>query len=986
MAFSIEQIEEITKYIYGFDDASFEQNKIIIIDYLSGKSNDLSQLAHCARNDQFYKLFTFFYLSEDWTPNDDRVCDILWHPIIATSTHPHYLNINSLIEFNTQKAFDKVLIILRKFSLSDKEIMFRLICTVYVQENSPYLKTDSPYCSFVINQLKNCTVSDIDYLTNAKHQQTYSFQYSIYYWLQLNHPEKAYTYATLGFKNSDSSQCFKTSNCLLSMNYLKHIELIDTLINTYIPVTNIRTAQTWYYLQLIKSKYNPNVIEKEILEQATCYLQKFTETAYTDSYEQSFDLDSPFIGNYRYYQLSTIALYHIFLDNKHTGLEWIRKILHFPQAINPQHLELLHRFNPDEALPLLLIALSRSTTDSSYKGSYYRYILELIETYPFGSYKEELYKFEKYTSKTVRNLIVQHIIRQDSNPIEKALVLLNHKKADVRLMAVQLLQSVGTEEAIEAIRHSLNEEKNDDTRDVMMYSLEEEEHTKNDEQLLFQLIEATRNRGKLIDPVIAWTEEVGLPPIYFTSGRTATQEETRFLFYRMSRSKEIRSDLEARSMLRLIDKEKSDAFAQKLFKAYADKGCDVKQKSLMTIAALIGGDDLVDQLRSAINLWIDGGRKAMAEYGILALAIQGSNKALRWVEWYSRKYKSKKTFVGETALLALDAAAAELNISRNELGDRIVPDFGFEGLFKNFEINGDEYRAFIDNKFKIAFFNEDNKKLKSLPSAASAELKETFKDIAKELRDVVKSQSMRLEHYLVSQRVWDAEAWSGFFLDNPIMFTYATRLLWEVSRADGTALRFICQEDTTLLNKAEEEIRFEYGDTVVMAHPYFIDATELDGWRRWYFDQEMEEIFPQLDRKLYTLDEIKKQSKIYTDLEDSKTESGAIRSTLEKRGWGKCGDTESGFIEYLYKEDIEAGVRAMLEVFGVSVAGYDYDNEPSIGRLYFLSLNYKNKPMWLMAPKNETDERLVALGAIPPVLYSEILSDLHAIKLKELVG
>ena len=668
------------------------------------------------RNDQFSRLFSLIDETENWTSNEELLCDILWHPTISHTIDTNDFNINDLLELNSQKAFDKILKVFRKFSLSDKEITTKLICNVRVNKNVSYLHTDSPYYTFISKQLKHIDKFGIDHLINGIHQQTYRFQYSIYFWLNLIDPTHAYSYLENSYSNTNLRSKFICTEDILSIDYINNIDIIEKLMDLYVNVTDIESAQIWYYLQLVKNKYNPKPEPKEVLQQANDYLQIFTKKAFRDAYEQSFYLSSPIIGNYMYYQLSTIALYHIFLDNKQTGFEWVQKINGLGQAINPYHIELLYQFIPESTLPTLLTALTRLSTDTSYKGSVYRYILELIETYPFESYKDELFKFEQYTSKPVRNLIVQHLIQHDPNPIKEALLLLNHKKADMRLVAVQLLRSVGTEEAIEAIRQGLNQEKNDDTRDAMMHSLEGEEITENDEQLLSQLIEATRNRGKLKDAVIAWTEEVGLPPIYFTSGRTATQEETRFLFYRMSRSKEMRSDPEARPMLRLIDTEKSDAFAQKLFKTYADKGCDVKQKYVMTIAALIGGDDLVDQLRSAINLWIDGGRKAMAEYGILALAIQGSNKALRWVEWYSRKYKSKKAFVGETALLALDAAAAELNISRNELGDRIVPDFGFEGLFKQIEINGEEYRAFIDNKFKIAFFNEDNKKLKSLPN------------------------------------------------------------------------------------------------------------------------------------------------------------------------------------------------------------------------------------------------------------------------------
>src|SRR5581483_764963 len=221
-------------------------------------------------------------------------------------------------------------------------------------------------------------------------------------------------------------------------------------------------------------------------------------------------------------------------------------------------------------------------------------------------------------------------------------------------------------------------------------------------------------------------------------------------------------------------------FALNLIKLFIDNGTKAEHKYLLALSALLGDEAVADKIRITIDKWIEDGRFKMAEYGVGALALQGSDKALRWVEFYSRKYRTRKANVGVAALVALEAAAEELGITTYELGDRIVPDFGFEGLFKPFEADGETYRAFIDNNFKIAFFNDDNKKIKSIPAAASAELKEEFKAIAKEVRDVVKSQSSRLEYYMVIQRRWTVEQWQQFFLNNPVMFIYATKLVWGV--------------------------------------------------------------------------------------------------------------------------------------------------------------------------------------------------------------
>ena len=99
--------------------------------------------------------------------------------------------------------------------------------------------------------------------------------------------------------------------------------------------------------------------------------------------------------------------------------------------------------------------------------------------------------------------------------------------------------------------------------------------------------------------------------------------------------------------------------------------------------------------------------------------------------------------IGEAG--ALRMAAEEKGITLFELMDETIPDFGFTGLFYEFEAGGEQYRAFIDTNFQLVFLNENNRLFKSPPKTTSDDLKTEFKEIAKEIRDIVKSQSNRME-------------------------------------------------------------------------------------------------------------------------------------------------------------------------------------------------------------------------------------------------
>ena len=469
--------------------------------------------------------------------------------------------------------------------------------------------------------------------------------------------------------------------------------------------------------------------------------------------------------------------------------------------------------------------------------------------------------------------------------------------------------------------------------------------------------------------------------LLFVSGEALTTNELRFVFYRMSRAKGMRSDPEANYLLQQIDKEKADEFAKAILDKFIANGTKPDHKYILALAALLGTEDLVGRIRTLINCWIDEGRLKMAEYGIGALALQGSNKALRWVEWYSRKYKTKKANVGAAALQALRDAAEEQGITIHELADRVVPDFGFDSLFKTFTVNGDEYRAFIDSKFKLCFFNEDNKQLKALPAAAVKELKEEFKQISKEVRDVVRSQSGRMEYYLLMQRKWTSGAWKDFFLTNPVMFIYATKLLWGIYNEEGALLNcFLCLEDTTLAAVNDDEVDPEENCLIGIVHPLELSVAQLDGWNRKFFDLSIEPVFPQLDRPVYNVKQEEASQKIIQQFAGKETQSNSIKPTLERFGWRDGGTGDGGYIDSFLLEDDRHGVLAVLEVEGVFVT-FGWESEGKLGTLYFIERK-KQQTKWIQSPVDEKDERLIALRDLPPVFYSEVMYNIHRIKLK----
>lgn len=500
-------------------------------------------------------------------------------------------------------------------------------------------------------------------------------------------------------------------------------------------------------------------------------------------------------------------------------------------------------------------------------------------------------------------------------------------------------------------------------------------------------IAAARKSGKLTKPVLAWL--INYPELkYKNNTNTLNSDAIAFLFYRMSQAKDIRTDAEARPLLSLIDRETSAPFAKWLLDSYFQNGADAKHKWCLTLGSVLGGDNEIAFLQRNVASFVDNNRGKMAENVVKALILQGSQRALRAVEFFSRKYKSKNKNIGAAAVEAFDIAAEELGITPYELADSVIPDFDFDGLFKEFTVNTEGYRAFIGNDFKLAFLDEDNKQLKALPKGTSAALKEEFKEIGKEIRDIVKSQSSRLEQYLVIQRRWTAEKWQGLFLTNPVMFVYANRLIWGIFDEKNTLMTtFRCQEDQTLIDENGDEIdltpaRFEgnlasiEASLIGMIHPISLTPETLDFWKNELLDNGIEPVFPQLNRPVILIKDMEKNLTMSNEFEGIEYGGYGFLSRMDKTGWSRGSVVDGGGISSYYKEFTEVGLVAIVMQTGYLSIGY-YDVNAEIGNLMFVRKEGVRFGSYIYdEPTKMNDPRLVRFGDVPPIVYSEVMADM----------
>jgi hypothetical protein len=665
--------------------------------------------------------------------------------------------------------------------------------------------------------------------------------------------------------------------------------------------------------------------------------------------------------------------------------DYLHGLLRDCRQINVRVLETIVKHLGQDALDLVMEGLRMDITKIPYDGStYYRGFFALLSGLRYEMYYPQIWALTRHKSKKMREITAVALSKLGAEAIPGARALLEAKAGDQRQTGALMLSLIPGEESRGILLDALNKEKNDDARDLMLESLLDTLSLPGMPEAIAEAVRLAQQRGKLDKPLEPWLDETKLPALCWKdTGEALDLLTVRFLLYRQSRPKEVRTDPEARPLLDRIDRGRSAPFANALLKAYLESGADAKHKYVLTLAGRLGDDATVALLQAKVTQWADAARGKMAEYATKAIALAGTNKALRAVEFFSRKYKSKNKNIGEAAQQAFVVAAEEMGITPYELADSIIPDFGFGGLFREFHANGEPYRAFVDNQFKLAYLDEDGKVLKSPPRGTDKALTEEFKEIGKEIKDIVKSQSGRLEQYLVTQRKWPADRWQAFFGGNPVMFAYAVRLVWGVyDEHGGLQFSFRCLEDQTLANRENDETELPEGSLIGMVHPMDLPAEEIAYWTEHLADSDVEPIFPQLHRPVIALPPAEAATKMSYAFRDVKVGGYQFVSRMEKMGWFRGSVVDGGGIASYYKNFADLNVAAFVNLQGIGVGYYDADAE--LQEVYFVRLGSVRTGSYSYdEPGDAGDERLIPFGQVPAVVYSEVMSDLGGFVQKE---
>ena len=134
----------------------------------------------------------------------------------------------------------------------------------------------------------------------------------------------------------------------------------------------------------------------------------------------------------------------------------------------------------------------------------------------------------------------------------------------------------------------------------------------------------------------------------------------------------------------------------------------------MVFGIIYGGEKIVPKALENINSWSKISRGSIAADAVKALAFNKSKDILLKLDGMSMTFKHKQ--VKNAAKLALEMAANEIGISKEELSDKIIPSLGFDKNGERiFDYGTRSFKVVLTPSLALEVYDEAGKKLKNIP-------------------------------------------------------------------------------------------------------------------------------------------------------------------------------------------------------------------------------------------------------------------------------
>ncbi|WP_063746719.1 DUF4132 domain-containing protein [Catenuloplanes japonicus] len=460
-------------------------------------------------------------------------------------------------------------------------------------------------------------------------------------------------------------------------------------------------------------------------------------------------------------------------------------------------------------------------------------------------------------------------------------------------------------------------------------------------------------------PSVDWADPATLPRVALRDGSGVLPvESARHLLTMLaiSRPGEVYPGLPI--ALELLDRADLAVFGWGLFRRWQTEGLPSKDGWALDALRWIGDDDTVRRLAPVIRAWPGEGGHLRAVTGLDVLAAIGTDVALMHLHGISQKVKFKA--LRERAVEKIAEVAAALDLTTEQLADRLVPDLGLaaDGSLR-LPHGTREFVVGFDEQLKPYVTDDAGKRLKSLPKAAT-EAAARFSALKKDVRTLAGDQLLRLEKAMVDGRRWSGAEFRTYFAEHPLLWHLARRLVWAVYDGDVVAHGFRIAEDRSLSDLDDAPLTVADDAVVGLPHPLEL-GDRCAAWAEVFADYEILQPFPQLGREVFT-----PGADGFAVFHDVEVPTGRVLG-MEKRGWRR-GEPQDAGIQGWIEREVRGGRTVVVDLSPGIPIGYPADFEDQRLETPYLG-DGVGQGWW-------PDDKRIPLDRLDPVTASELFRDL----------
>ncbi|MEO3820122.1 DUF4132 domain-containing protein [Plantactinospora sp. B24E8] len=376
----------------------------------------------------------------------------------------------------------------------------------------------------------------------------------------------------------------------------------------------------------------------------------------------------------------------------------------------------------------------------------------------------------------------------------------------------------------------------------------------------------------------------------------------------------------------------------------------------------------------------------VANAGVYALSRIPAEEALAQIARLAARVTFKGTLKELNA--ALDARAAALHLTRDEIEELAVPAYGLTEVGRRVDHFG-EASATLDvtsGTVTVTWRNGAGKIVKSVPASVRsgfAEQLAEFRAAVKDIEKMLSSQAERLDRQFLARRVWPFEAWRTRYLDHPLVGTLARRLIWLVDDVP-------CAYGDGVLRTSEDK-EIVTGGTVRLWHPIDRPVDEVLAWRAWLEARRVTQPFKQAHREVYLLTAAEENTGTYSNRYAAHIlRQHQFHALAAVRGWRNK-------LRLMVDDEYEPATRVLAQwglraEFWIEGVGDDWEADATESgaylriatdqvRFYPITApdNYAHAggggyEQWVHQDAQPTDP--LPLAEIPPLVLSEVLRDI----------